>query len=202
MPGTEFSFIRNYLLAEVLSTHARYLFFKDFVYFYLMHVSVLLACMSVHHVCTVCVQWPQRPEEGFGCSWTAQLWAATWVLGIKRRSSERAASASCASEQLCVNKGTAPMVRRAEGLHRTSQLAFSCSIYRNQFLANQYRYDGKPKQTNLGARPRPVTWTDPSSWSLSFLRKLLAISWVVKIKKAHCKPASSQFKQSPSRKLL
>lgn len=161
-----FSFIRNYLLVEVLSTHARYLrwnffFFKDFVYFYLMHMDVLLACMSVHHMCMVCVQWPQRPEEGFGCSWTAQLWVATWVLGIKHRSSERAASASCASEQLYVIGGLYGEEGRRASID--FQLTSWCSIYRNRYLENQYRSDSRPKQTNLGARPRHVSWTDPSS---------------------------------------
>lgn len=51
-------------------------------------------------------------------------------------------------------------------------------------------------------RPGPVTWTDRSSWSLSFLRKLLPILWVVKIKKAHFKPASLQLNSHPAEKLF
>lgn len=49
---------------------------------------MLSVCMSRYHVCSA-----QKPEEdtGFPEDWSYMLLATRWVLGIRPRSSERAA---------------------------------------------------------------------------------------------------------------
>ena len=66
-----------------------------------MCMSTLLACMSVHHVCAWC---PEKARRGQGrCipwGWAyRQLWAATWVLGM-RPSSHRPQQVPLATQQL------------------------------------------------------------------------------------------------------
>lgn len=66
--------------------------FHAYFFIFLMCMGVLLACMSVHHVCAV-------PEEARrGCrrprNWSRrQLLAVIWVLAFKPRSSERSQNA-------------------------------------------------------------------------------------------------------------
>jgi hypothetical protein len=51
----------------LLSYHHEFktlIYFKRFIYFYLMCMNVLPPCMYVHHMHAWC---PQRPEEGIEC---------------------------------------------------------------------------------------------------------------------------------------
>lgn len=61
------------------------------MYFYFMCISILLACMSIHHVCPWCLWKPEETSESMNGN-CGQLWITVWMLGTEPRSSIRAAS--------------------------------------------------------------------------------------------------------------
>lgn len=62
----------------------------SFLFYYLMYMVVLPACMTVLHVSLF---FSKKPEEVVGSLGAVRLWAAMVVLGFKPESSGRATSA-------------------------------------------------------------------------------------------------------------
>jgi hypothetical protein len=97
-------------------------------------------------LCTMCIQWSWRSEEGAGSPWNWSyrwLWAAMWVLGIKPRTSARVA---CVLNHWAFSPALFLWnwcIVRAEFLHsleQYTQTMTSCTPSRVYILSIEYWY--------------------------------------------------------------